>query len=400
MVTKKGKTAMLSLGIKLLPDQWDGTQVVKHPEEKILNSAIKMKIGRVERALLEMTTLGKFAGKSAKEIVDLLVEDLDPDKIEARKAAERKKVLAVNGLSARFRHFISLKTNRGTKQLYTDTFNKIDAFCKSTGLDMEMLSLDDINNSWLIAFEQFCLLTERQNTASRHLRDIRAVLNDAIDDGVTSNYPFRKFKVKKQETKDKSFTSDELRRLFAFKSDVPGERESIDMFKLMFCLIGINSVDLAYCGRPNKGRIEYIRRKTGKLYNIKLEPEALDIIKRHQGKDRLLNLLDRVPNFKTYYRRMEKNLKKVGMVQVPGKKSEGCALLPGISSGSARTSWATIAQEELDIPRDVIAAALGHHTVDVTSTYLRTEWRKKVDEANRKVLDWVFYKKKGIKSEE
>ena len=391
---------MSSLGIKLSIEQWNGHEVVKHPDKALLNNILSAKKGDINRAILELTYQGLLANKTAKEALSILLEYTDPVKAEARKAAEIKKVLAVNGLSARFRHFINLKSNPGTKQLYTDTFNKIDAFCKSTGSDMEMLSLDDINNSWLIAFEQFCLLTERQNTASRHLRDIRAVLNDAIDDGVTSNYPFRKFKVKKQETKDKSFTSDELRRLFAFKSDVPGERESIDIFKLMFCLIGINSVDLAYCVKPTKGRIEYIRRKTGKLYNIKLEPEALDIIKRYQGKDRLLNLLDRVPNFKTYYRRMEKNLKKVGMVQVPGKKSEGCALLPGISSGSARTSWATIAQEELDIPRDVIAAALGHHTVDVTSTYLRTEWRKKVDEANRKVLDWVFYKKKGIKSEE
>ena len=131
-----------------------------------------------------------------------------------------------------------------------------------------------------------------------------------------------------------------------------------------------------------------------KLYDIKLEPEAQAIINKYQGRDRLLNLLERIPNYKTYFRRMDKNLKKTGKVQVPGKKSEGSALLPGISSGSARTSWATIAQEELDIPRDVIAAALGHHTVDVTTTYLRTEWRKKVDAANRKVIDWVLYKKK------
>lgn len=51
-------------------------------------------------------------------------------------------------------------------------------------------------------------------------------------------------------------------------------------------------------------------------------------------------------------------------------------------------------QEELDIPREVIAAALGHSTVDVTTTYLRTRWRKKFDDANRRVLDRVFYKKK------
>ena len=84
----------------------------------------------------------------------------------------------------------------------------------------------------------------------------------------------------------------------------------------------------------------------------------------------------------------------MGLERVPGKKNVGKSILPNVCTGSARTSWATIAQEELDIPRDVIAAALGHHTVDVTSTYLRTDWKKKVDAANRKVLDWVFYGKK------
>jgi integrase len=91
---------------------------------------------------------------------------------------------------------------------------------------------------------------------------------------------------------------------------------------------------------------------------------------------------------------MIKTLKKVGQKRISGKKNCGDALLPDICTGSARTSWATIAQEELDIPRDIIAAALGHHTIDVTTTYLRTDWRKKVDMANRKVLDWVFYEKK------
>ena len=391
VISKKGDKAMLSLNMKLLPDQWDGSQVVNHPDARVLNSAIKMKMGAIERFLLEMSTLGKLAGKPVSEIVDLLSVELDPDMILHREETERRKKLSINGVAARFMVVIESKTKLGTKQLYIDTYNKLRDFYKEYGTDIDLLSFDEIKKSWLESFEQFCLRTEKQNTASRHLRDIRKVFNDAIDDGITTNYPFRKFKIKKEESKDKSYTAEELRRLFAFKSTVPGEQESIDIFKLMFCLIGINSVDLAYCGKPTKGRIDYIRRKTGKAYSIKLEPEAYSIIKRYIGKEHLLNILERVPNYKTYFRRMDKNLKKIGKVQIPGKASTGKALFPEISSGSARTSWATIAQEELDFPRDVIAAALGHHTVDVTSTYLRTEWRIKVAAANRKVLDWVFY---------
>jgi integrase len=119
---------------------------------------------------------------------------------------------------------------------------------------------------------------------------------------------------------------------------------------------------------------------------------------KYKGESYLLNILDRCPNYKTYFNRIGKALKTVGKTRVAGKESSGKALFPDICMGSARTSWSTIAQEELGIGRETIAAALGHHTVDVTSTYLRTDWKKKVDEANRKVLDWVFYSKRKKRS--
>lgn len=394
VLSNHGKTAMISLGIKLMPGQWSDGMIVNHKDEKILNSALKMKLGTIERILLEKTTLGELAGKNAKEIAAVLLDELDPDKVAARTETARKRELTINGLASRFKRFISFKSKAGTKQLYTDTLNKIEAFCTESGKDLSSLSLNDVDVAWLTAFEKFCLRTQKQNTASRHLRDIRAVFNDAIDDGITSYYPFRKFKIHHEETKDKSFTSEEIRNFINYKSPIKGEQETIDIFMLMFCLIGINRLDLADCAPAERGRITYIRHKTGKLYDIKVEPEALIIINRYKGKSHLLDILERVPNPDTYYRRMDKNLKKIGKAPVPGKASIGEALLPGVSTGSARTSWATIAQEELDIPRDIIAAALGHHTVDVTTTYLRTDWRKKVDEANRKVLDWVLYKKK------
>ena len=47
----------------------------------------------------------------------------------------------------------------------------------------------------------------------------------------------------------------------------------------------------------------------------------------------------------------------------------------------------------LDIPRDTIAHALGHGTNTVTDIYIDFD-QSKVDEANRKVIDWVLYGKK------
>ena len=56
---------------------------------------------------------------------------------------------------------------------------------------------------------------------------------------------------------------------------------------------------------------------------------------------------------------------------------------------TARRSWATIAAE-LDIPKETIGKALGHSEWDSTTTdlYISFDYRK-VDEANRKILDYL-----------
>lgn len=393
VIVKNGTRAIISLGISLFPEQWKEGVVVNHKDAKLLNSLISIKKGMVDRTILEQVTLGAFVGKTASEVADVLRGALDPDIEAERKRKEKEVGLAKQSVTIYFEKYIDVKSNTGTRNLYRETLRKIEAYCSSLKMDSTSLTFDAVDKAWLVSFETFCLQTESQNTASRHLRDIRAVFNAAIDEKLTVNYPFRRFRIKCEESRDKSYTAAELRALFSAKCYPGGEQEAVDIFKLMFCLIGINSVDLANASQASRGRLDYIRAKTHKRYSVKVEPEAQEIIRKYAGKSRLLDVLERCPNYKTYFNRLGKTLRKVGKTRVSGKKSIGKAILPEVCLGAARTSWATIAQSELDIPRDVIAAALGHHTIDVTSTYLRTEWTRKVDEANRKVLDWVFYGK-------
>ena len=394
MISKNRESAMISLGIALYPKQWNNDCIVNHPDAAFLNSVISAKKGEIDRGILELSALGELAGKSVKQVVISIKKKIDPDFAEK---SRQKEVIQKNereSLIGYFQGYIQKKDNKGTQTLYRDTLKKIKLFCEESNEETTGVTFNQVTKSWLESFEKFCLKTEKQNTASRHLRDIRAVFNSAIDDGLTTNYPFRRFKIRKEESFDKSFSAEELRKLFMHKCYPGGEEEAVDIFKLMFCLIGINSVDIAYANQIERGRLNYIRRKTRKPYSIKIEPEAEAIINKYGGEKYILNILERCPNYKTYFNRLAKTLRKVGKSRVDGKKSTGSAILPDICTGSARTSWATIAQEELDIPRDVISAALGHHIVDVTSTYLRTDWKKKVDQANRRVLDWVLYNKK------
>ena len=81
---------------------------------------------------------------------------------------------------------------------------------------------------------------------------------------------------------------------------------------LIFYLRGINATDLCHLTEIRAGRIEYKRAKTGRLYSIRVEPEVLEIIDRYRGKNHLLNILDRYKNYKDYYHRMNRTLKKLG----------------------------------------------------------------------------------------
>lgn len=162
------------------------------------------------------------------------------------------------------------------------------------------------------------------------------------------------------------------------------------MFKLIFYLIGINMVDLAHLrGITSEGRVEFNRSKTKRHYSIKVEPEALAIIDKYRGRDYLLSILDRYKSHEDYRKRMNKSLQRLGGT-TKGKQGAKTfrPLFPELTTYWARHTWATIAAG-LDIPKETIAAALGHGGNTVTDIYIDFD-RRKVDEANRRVIDYVL----------
>ena len=161
---------------------------------------------------------------------------------------------------------------------------------------------------------------------------------------------------------------------------------------LMFYLIGINGADL-FMAKPNQvrnGRLEYKRAKTGKLYSVLIQPEAQEIIDRYKGKNYLIDVMDTCSSHKGFLRRMGEALKGIGEVKRVGRGGRKVRkpLFDEISSYWSRHTWATIAAE-LDIPIDTISEALGHeHGCSTTRIYVDFN-QKKVDDANRTVIDHI-----------
>lgn len=368
------KQIMIATQLSASEKEWNGNEYsVRAQNYKPRNIVARGIINKAETVIFTLEQQEKLKSTTDKALKKL-IEDAISSKVENQKT-----------FLYYLDEFVSKKTNQGTKSIYTTTRNKIEEYDSHC-------TFESMDKSWLENFETWMAKTMKVNAYAIHLRNIRSVFNYAIDEEYTTLYPFRRFSIKKEETRKRSLTAEQLRLL----RDYPCEEYQIryrDMFMLMFYLIGVNAADLfnAKHSALVNGRFEYKRAKTGKLYSIKVEPEAQAIIEKYKGKDYLLNIMDEYGNYKDFLHRMGIGLKQIGETErkgLGGKKSRN-PLFPDLSSYWSRHTWATIAAE-LDIPKEVIAHALGHSWANSTTTdiYIRFDM-KKVDEANRKVIDFV-----------
>lgn len=299
-----------------------------------------------------------------------------------------KEMEAEKNLLYYFCEYVKTKTKKGTVEIYERTMRRIEAYDNKC-------TYDTIDRSWLERFQAHELAKGRmQNGIAIDLRNIRTIFNWGIDNEFTTKYPFRKFKIASERQQYLYLGAKEMKEYRDYPLE-PFMEKYRDLFMLGFYLIGINISDLLELPSDciKNGRIQYRRNKTARLYDIKVEPEAIEIINKYRGTKHLLSILDDGTKEESFRRTINDYLKRVGKVEY--KKNKRGALIkkeitplhPDIVWYTARRSWATIAAE-LDIPKETIGKALGHSEwdSDTTSLYINFDY-KKVDYANRRVLD-------------
>lgn len=100
------------------------------------------------------------------------------------------------------------------------------------------------------------------------------------------------------------------------------------------------------------------------------------LIQLYKGKKYLLKFMDNIGSYLEFVKRTNNNLRKLKGFE-------------DITTYWARHTWASIAFEA-GVSKDVISLALGHSNgVKVTDIYIKYDLSK-VDEANRKVIDYIY----------
>ena len=311
----------------------------------------------------------------------------------------KKSLLNGKSSSQQIDFFEFIKEYNSTVNVW-NTANNFNALASSLKSFVgNYLPVSEINFAFLKNYENYLRSRGVKNGITNYMVNFRSLFNKVRnhyndeDSGILliPNYPFRKYKIPRPKVKSNEhvLTIEELQTLINYKHTNPGEEFAKDMFLLMFYLIGIEAKDLFYLNLPKKGRVFYDRYKTGRLYSLKLEPEAKKIIGKYRGDKYLLNVSNRFVLNTSFFRTINNYLHGdpshniVGIMQQLGINKQ-------VTSKWAKHTWATIARNECRINKDDVALCLGHEDSDnrVTDIYVKYDYSI-IDESNRKVIDFV-----------
>ena len=184
-ITYRRQKAELSLGFCVSEDELAGI-LSGEPSAKNrqLASLVAIWLGKIEEIKFDLLKSGQ-AVDGPKAIMDLVQAEFFGREPRQERVDDRL-------LFARyFTSFAESKTNGRTKSIYLATMSRMVAYDP----DLAEKRFEDITIRWLTDFDDFLMTTSpSQNARNIHFRNIRAVINAAIDDELTSHYPFRRFK--------------------------------------------------------------------------------------------------------------------------------------------------------------------------------------------------------------
>lgn len=353
-----GTNLYLPTGVYLEADAWDDRlQLCVGKQARTINNVLSTSLLRVTNRIMELRETGQYDTYTTAQLRQMLTD--------LTLTAPTVDVLHLGDYIDKVK---ALKTPK-TALSYETTLVRLKLYC-----DPYKVKLQDMSYAWWEAWIKSMQDDGlKRNTVAKYLKCTKTVMRYAEEDGAQINKAYTKIDSRAEsDTPMRNLPVETLRRIR--DTEIKGKTVVYkDAFMLSFYLIGINMADMLALPKDCivNGRLHYKRAKTGKNYSIKIEPEALAIIHKYPGKKHLLSFGENCSSFRYNCNDLLNKLEK------------------GLTWYWARYSWANYAVD-LDIPKDTISEALGHkHGSTITGIYIKYSLDK-VDEANRKVIDYFM----------
>ena len=398
-ITKDRKTAVIPAGLVVAVKYWnpETSQIENHPQAKMLNNVLSKRKIDVDSIIVRLEDDRKADEMTATEIRDYVIAELErreeaitgkKKEVKPKQEAKPKPESTPKNLKRLFDAFGELHEKKSTREKYEGTWKRIVKWYAEQKKDAATLQADTITLQWLEDFDKFLKKSSPSADARGiHFRNLKAVLNYAVKHDIIDRHSFNKFVIPKNKVQKKKNLGVEALRRIIFAQGLPEHLVKYrDFFTLSFMLRGLNTVDLCNLPKPVNGKIEWLRTKTSQPLTLTIEPEMQQLIEKYAGKNLLLEFAeDR--NYRNFNNRLCPAMHKI-REYINAHTPDGF-VIPEFTMYWARHTWASIANY-LEIPIDTIGVGLGHSQKTVTDLYIERDPRK-IEKANRKVLDYVLY---------
>jgi len=363
----------------------------------------------------EMYKSGKHRNKKLKEL-EIYLSAIENkavkiiDKMERFSFAEffvqfndkpQNKSSVIDALKERHKKLSDSK-RISTALTYQYTIKSIEDYLKF--IKRKKLTFSDITPELLQSFEDWMTANDKSiTTTGIFLRNLRTILNQAIEDGLLprENYSFskNKYQIPSARNIKKALTIENIKKFVEYEPKTDAEARAKDLWLFSYLCNGVNIKDIAKLKYKNLDtkRISFIRAKTERstksnqksIIAIRI-PEINTIIEKYGNKyneqeDYVFPILSQHDTPEQEYAKIQQATKTINKYTKRIGKELGFEL--SLTTYTARHSFATVLKR-LGAPIEFISESLGHNNLKTTESYLDSFEDDTKESYQRKLLDF------------
>lgn len=332
-ISYKGQRKWISTKVKLNINQWNGTNVMRHPDMYALNQRLSEMITTYQNAVdrirddgvpFSFSVLEEYLSEKlkSKNFIDFITERIEERKDikESTKKSQRKIINALND------------------------FGRITSF-------------GQINQRNIMAFDEWLHgKGYAQTTVSSYHKFMKIYIGEAIRLEYISRNPYLGFKVDRGKPKGRRYLTEAEILKIANSKDIPESLNKVKDLFLFQCFTGLAFADMQNFDfkkvklRNGKYVMLDTRQKTEEEYYIVLLSPALNILKKYDFQ------LPRISN-------AQYNLRLKSMAAIAG-------IDRAVTSHMARHSFAVWCINK-NVPMESLAKMMGHSNTNTTQIYAK-----------------------------
>lgn len=374
-ITKNRKSRYLTTGVHVKASDWnERTERIRrsHPQHALFNDELERFLAEARKAAIDLRADGRKSS-TATAIKHKLEGESHSD---------------LFGFSANYAEEQRLKGRYWEWRKVNVLIRKLRAFAKGGEL-----AFAEIDTRFVERFESYMRKEcgNATNTVAKNLQILQRMIVKAAKDGLISagDNPFLYYKIKTEKTTKDKLTIEEVDALEALELESGSPlRVTRDAFLFSFYCAGIRFGDLCRLKWWNvaSGRLEYRMSKTGQQKSLKIVGPALQILNAYRSdagteEEFIFPLLDSRRDYSDpIYSRRQISSRNVVVNRNLKKLASMAGISINLSFHISRHSFADYARRE-GVDLYSISKALGHSSLTITETYLKSFDNDAVDGA-------------------